>query len=107
MAERTETLTALLQRLGLQQADGTSPTDVTQAQIELLLTRVAALTEQLRRGPSREDLQATTRLLLADLAMVASQFRGKTNVLGERLTHALESAHLALESSADASIPAD
>ena len=90
-------LSLVLQQLRLQQADGKSPSDVTQAQVELLLARIAALTDELRGAHPSETSGATARLLLADLAMAAAQFRGHANELGERLTRALDNARLALD----------
>lgn len=111
MAERASAahdLTSLLQQLRLSQADGKSPSEVTQAQVELLLARIASLTDVLRgAAESSGTFRVAARLLLADLAMVAAQFRGNTNARGERLTRALDEARLALEHSADKPVPAD
>lgn len=103
MAEQPKTaghLSAVLQRLGLQQAHGNSAADVTQAHIELLLSRIAALTEQLRAATAEPSRDAA-RLLLADVSMVAAQVRGNTTVLDERLGRALDSARLVLLSTED------
>ena len=110
MAERSsqiDGLTAVLQRLRPHQAGTQSPSEVTQAQVELLMVRIASLTEALRGAESNESSRNAARLLLADVAMVASQFRGNTNALDERLTRALENARLALESTGDKPAPAD
>lgn len=100
----TEGLRSVLRELRVQQPDGKTASQATRSQIELLLTRIGSLTEALRSAPagdaSDSDVSDTaTRLLLADLAMVAAQFRGHTSELGERLAHALEHARLALEGS--------
>lgn len=110
MAERAsqiDDLTAVLRRLRLQEAWTQSPSEVTQAQIELLLARIASLTETLRGAASDGSSRTAARLLLADLAMVAAQFRGNTNALGKQLTHVLENVRLTLESAADKPSPAD
>ena len=104
MAERAlqiDDLTAVLRRLRLHEAGTLSPSEVTQAQVELLLARIASLTETLRGAASNEASRTAAHLLLADLAMVAAQVRGNTNALGERLTHVLANVRLTLESAAD------
>ncbi len=106
-ASPVDDLTAVLQRLHLHQAGTRSPSEVTQAQIELLLARIAALTETLRGAESNESSRIAARLLLADVAMVAAQFRGNTNALGERLTRVLKNVRLTLESTADKPAPTD
>ncbi len=99
-------LSAVLQQLRLQHADRKSPSEVTHAEIELLLARIALLTETLGgAAQSTETFRAAARLLLADVAMVTAHFRGDTNALSERLTRALEDAQLALERAADAPAP--
>ena len=95
---------SILQQLRLQQAGSKTSSESTRTQIELLLTRIGSLTDALRSAPSGEASDAATRLLLADLAMVAAQFRGRTGELGERLAHALERTRLALEGSDKAPI---
>ena len=98
-------LTAVLQQLRLHQAWTQSPSEITQAQVELLLVRIAVLTEALRGAESNESSRSATRLLLADVAMVSAQFRGNTNALGERLTRMLEHTRLAIESVAAEPLP--
>ena len=100
-------LTAVLRQLRLHQAWTQSPSEITQAQVELLLVRIAVLTEALRGTESNESSRSATRLLLADVAMVSAQFRGNTNALGERLTRLLEHTRLALESVAAEPLPPD
>jgi hypothetical protein len=100
-------LTTILKQLQLQRADGKSPADVTHAQVELLLARIASLTDALRGAPQSGDAsQITARLLLADVAMVAAQFRGTTTSLNEQLLRALERARLAIENARDTTEPA-
>ena len=101
-------LTAILQQLRLQRADGKLPPDVARAQVDLLLARVAALTGALRNGAQPDNqTSASMRLLLADLAMVTAQFRGHTNAVGEQLARALENARSALDKTVDAPAPAE
>lgn len=105
-ASPIDRLAALLQQLRLQQAEGQAPSEVTQAQVDLLLARIASLTEALRgSSDSSAAFRVTARLLLADVAMVTAQFRGNTNAIGERLTRAMENAQLALNRSASAPAP--
>ena len=115
VAERTspaDGLRSVLRDLRVPQPGGKTASQATRAQIDLLLTRIGSLTEALRPAlsgtappgdASDSDASDTaTRLLLADLAMVAAQFRGNTGELGERLSHAVERARLALEGRTDA-----
>ena len=100
-------LSAVLQQLRLQHADRKSPSEVTQAEIDLLLARIASLSETLGgAAQSTETFRIAARLLLADVAMVTAHFRGSTNMLSERLTRALEDAQLALARAAEAPAPA-
>jgi hypothetical protein len=59
---------------------------------------MAALTDALRDGGSNETCRLAERLLLTDLALVAAQFRGRTNALNESLTRALEALAAAARS---------
>ena len=97
-------LTALLQQLRLQQSGGKSPTEVAQAQTDLLLSRIASLSDTLRDtqgGAEWNDAsRAAARLLLADLAMVAAEVRGNATALHEQLTATLDDARIALERTA-------
>jgi hypothetical protein len=103
-----EALGAILEQLRLNDGAGSTPPAVTQAQIDLLLARITAVTGWLRRTPDSSDAsRAAVRLLLADVAMVAAQFRGNTTALDDRLTRAVEHARLALESTTDGPAPAD
>ena len=105
-ASQIDDLTAVLQRIRLHQAGTQPPSEVTQAQVELLLTRIASLTEILRGGGTDASARTAARLLLADAAMVTAQFRGSANEVGERLAGVLEHVALTLEST-DKPAPAD
>ena len=90
-------LASVLQQLRLQRPGASSPVEATQAQIELLLTRIASLTEALRGEAPNGSSPEMARLLLADLSMVAAQFRGNTTAVGDRLTRVLDDVRAALE----------
>ncbi len=90
-------LTALLQQLRLQQPGAKSPAEVAQVQTDLLLARMASLTDTLRAAEWNDTSRAAARLLLADLAMVAAQLRGNATAIGERLDGTLESVRVSLE----------
>lgn len=94
-------LAVVLQQLRLQRAEAHSPSEVTQAQVELLLARIASVTDALRGARPSETSGAATRLLLADIAMATASFRSHANEVGIRLSRALEDARLALERTAD------
>lgn len=97
-----EPLSTLLEQLQLQDGTGKSPPAVAQAQVDLLLARIAALTGWLRGADDTcEASRAAARLLLADVAMIVAQFRGETNALDARLDAAIDAARAALEHSAD------
>ena len=100
----TDDLTALLQQLRLQQPGAKSPAQIAHAQTDLLLSRIASLSDTLRdtqRGAEWNDTsRAAARLLLADLAMVAAEIRGNATAIHEQLTGTLEDARVALERSA-------
>jgi hypothetical protein len=83
-------LTALVECIRLQPASAQLSADVAQAQLEVLLARIAALTEALRNAPATDSARFGARLLLADLALVTAQFRGRTNAAHETLTRAIE-----------------
>ena len=91
-----EDLTALLERLRLQPAGASTPSEVTRAQLDLLLARIGSLTEALRNADRNETTRLASRLLLSDLALVAAQFRGSANAMSASLSHALEGLTRAL-----------
>lgn len=93
-------LTALLQQLRLQQPGANSPGEVARAQTDLLLARMAALTDTLRVAEWNDTSRAGARLLLADLAMVTAQLRSNAVATGEGLTTTLEHVRQALEQTA-------
>ena len=102
--ERTSSiddLADLLRQLRLQQPGAKSPSEVNQAQTDLLLTRISSLTDTLRGTDWNDTSRAAARLLLADLAMVTAQFRGHTTAIGDRLARTLENVRAALEPAAD------
>jgi hypothetical protein len=90
-------LTALLERLRLQQAGPKFTSEVTRAQVDQALTRIASLTEALRSAEDSGTARLASRLLLSDLALVAAQFRAGVNEIGEPLTRALEDLRAGLE----------
>lgn len=94
----SDDLTALLERLRLQPAGPASLSEVNRAQLDLLLARIASLTDALRGAPSDETSRLAARLLLADLGLVAAQFRGRANDIAGALTRALDGIRCGLES---------
>ena len=97
-ARPSDDLTALLERLRLQPAGVGSLSEVNRAQLDLLLARIASLTDVLRDAPSDETSRLAARLLLADLGLVAAQFRGRTNDIAGALTRAVDGIRSGLES---------
>jgi hypothetical protein len=97
-----DALGALLEELRVPAGAPGTPAAVTETQITQLLGRIAAVTAWLRRaGDAGDASRAAVRLMLADVAMVAAQFRGNTTALDARLEAAIESARQALERSTD------
>ena len=95
----TDALTALLGRLAIERAGSLGPTEITQAQVDLLLARIGALTEALRDAASNDSTRLAARLLIADLALVAGQFRGSTNAMRASLSVTLDELKRALAQS--------
>lgn len=94
----SDDLTALLERLRLQPAGAAPLSEVNQAQLDLLLARIASLTEALRGAQSDATSRPAARLLVADLGLVAAQFRGRANDIANALTRALDGIRDGLES---------
>ena len=93
MANRAFTadeLTGLLERFRLPQAAAKATADVSQEQLDLLLARIASLTEALRDAEANDTTRLATRLLLNDLGLVSAHFRARANEIGAALTRALE-----------------
>ena len=96
-ASRSNDLTVLLERLRRQSAGAASLPEVHQTQLDLLLARIASLTDALRGAPSDETSRLAARLLLADLSSVAAQFRGRANDIAGALARALDGLSSDLE----------
>jgi hypothetical protein len=83
-------LTDLLERFRPGRAAGkAAPAEITEAQVQLLFARVAALTDALRGAESNEAARLAMRVALNDLATIAAQFRGRTNMMRAALAKAL------------------
>ena len=61
---------------------------VTHEQVDVLVARIASLTEALRGTRESQTAQLASRILLEDLALVVAQLRGRANELVESLTRA-------------------
>jgi len=81
-------LILLLERLRLPPAGAKYTPEVTLDQADVLITRIAALTEVLRGAAADETAQLASRMLIGDLTLVAAQFRGRANELAAALTSA-------------------
>lgn len=93
----SDDLTALLERLRLQPAGAASLSEVSQAHLDLLLARIASLTEALRDAQSDETSRLAARLLLADLAPVVARFRGGANDIAGALARAADGIRSGLQ----------
>jgi hypothetical protein len=81
-------LILLLERLRLPSAGAKYTPEVIREQGDVLITRIAALTEALRGAAEDETSKLASRMLIGDLALVAAQFRGRANELVASLTRA-------------------
>ena len=106
MPERTLTideLTGLLERFPLDRAGGRTSEDMSDAHVQHLLKRIAAVTDAIRGLESSETTRLASRVLLDDLATVAAQFRGRANGAGASLAKALDALQHVLAHTGDQS----
>ena len=82
-------LTELVERFRPDRAGSKVPHEITESQVQLLLARIAALTEVLRTAEAGDPARLASRMALNDLATVADQFRGRTNAMRAALAKAL------------------
>jgi hypothetical protein len=87
----------ILTRLRLQPADATSAAAAARGQLEIVVARIAALTDALRAGGGDADARLASRLLLADVGQVVAQLRGEANELAAALDRALEALRSAAQ----------
>jgi hypothetical protein len=85
----SEELTAVLDRFRVERPGPRSLSEITEAQVDLVVARLAALTDAIRGGESNEATLLASRILLSDLAFVAGQFRGRANAMRVSLTSTL------------------
>jgi hypothetical protein len=86
-------LTTLLERFRIERGTASTAGEAADAQLQILVARIAELTGVLRDAPADDTGRLAARLLLADLAQVAGQFRGRANETGASIASALD--HLA------------
>jgi hypothetical protein len=84
-----ERLAELLDRFRPERAGQKALSEIDEAQIQFLLTRVVALTDALRGAESNETTRLASRIVLSDLSTVASQFRARANTMRPALARAL------------------
>jgi len=82
-------LTELLGRFRPERAGQKASPEIAEVQIQLLLTRVAALTDALRGAQSNQTTRLASRIVLNDLSAVAGQFRARANTMRPALAKAL------------------
>ena len=100
MPDRTispDALILLLERVHLPSAGAKSTSDVTLEQVDVLIARIASLTDALRGAAEDETAQLVARMLISDLSLVAAQFRGRANELVAALTRAREDIRAELD----------
>jgi hypothetical protein len=89
-------LTRLLERLGVERSQAQMPAQAGEAQVEILVARITLLTEALRGAEASDTARLAARMLLADLAQVTAQLRGRTNGIRASLATAAEDMRAAL-----------
>ena len=89
-------LTQLLERLTVERAGAQSSVQAADAQVEMLCARITLLTDALRDAEASDAARLAARMLLADLAQVTAQFRGRTNSLRASLEAAVDEMRAAL-----------
>ena len=100
-----EDLTRLLERLGVERGQAQTPAQAGDAQVELLIARITVLTEALRGAEANEAARLAARMLVADLAQVTAQFRGRTNGIRASLDAAVQEMRAALGTDRPAADP--
>lgn len=83
-------LTTLLERFRIERGTASTAGEAADAQLQILMARIAELTAALREAPDNGTATLGARLLLADLAQVAGQFRGRATETGASLASALD-----------------
>jgi hypothetical protein len=96
----------LLQQLQLQASRADTPFDAAQAQSDLLLDRLAALTRALRGADASDSSRIAARLLLADVAMTTAGIRGEASAHEASLTRVLDDVREILERTGERPTPA-
>ena len=89
-------LTRLLERFSVEHGRDRTAGQAGDAQVELLVARITLLTEALRHAEATDATRLAERMLLADLAQVTAQFRGRTNGIRGALETAIEEMRAAL-----------
>ena len=104
MADQTLTvheLTARLEQLALQRASAKTPAEAAGAQVDFLIARMTLLIGVLRCAEANDATRLASRMLIADLAQVAAQFRASTNAISGSLSTVLDDLRGALEGGPD------
>jgi len=89
-------LAALLERFPVERVGARGTTEVAESQVQMLLARIAALTDALREAQGSEAERLAARMLVGDLATVVGQFRGRANTVRTALTGAEQGLREAL-----------
>lgn len=104
----SDDLTLLLERFRAERAGSRTTADMTDEEGQVLLARMAALTDALGSAEPNDVARLASRVLLSDLAFVAARFRGRTNTMRASLDETLKDLRAALartEVSAGSSAP--
>ncbi len=104
----SDDLALLLERFRAERAGARTAEDMIDEQVQVLLARIAALTDALGGTELNDASRIASRVLLSDLAFVAAQFRGRANTMRASLGKTLEDLHAAIahvETSAGSLVP--
>lgn len=89
-------LARLLERLSVERGPAQSSAQAGDAQVEALAARIQLLTEALRDAEASDAARLAERMMLADVAQVTAQFRGRANGIRKSLETAVEEMRAAL-----------
>ena len=99
-------LTQLLERLSVERAGARTSVQAEDAQVEMLCARITLLTDALRDAEASDAARLAARMMLADLAQVTAQFRGRANGIRASLEAAVHDMRAALGTDRPSSDPA-
>ena len=86
----------MLERLTVERTGARTSVQADDAQVEMLCARITLLTDALRDAEASDAARLAARMMLADLAQVTAQFRGRANGIRASLEAAVHDIRAAL-----------